>query len=182
VVGKVSIVNDAATMTLSILRICRLILSKVLVGVGLYVCIYRSDYACMYVSMCVCIVFLKKHVRWRPRNVFLETCLNRYLSYEYYWRKPHMCRLLIPIHAGYLDDRNLITQMKVGYPCQLRCEHAWISSLLTLVAYGGRHLKPYLLLSLSSLINSLASSANWLHGRLFNAMKTVLTSGLHATT
>ena len=50
-----------SVVTSSISRICRLSLSEVLIGVGLRACIHRDECACVFVSVCVCSVFLKKH-------------------------------------------------------------------------------------------------------------------------
>ena len=38
----------------------RLSFSEVLIGVGLRACIHRDECACVFVSVCVCTVFLKK--------------------------------------------------------------------------------------------------------------------------
>ena len=61
VVGDVPVDSEALVVTSSISRICRLSLSEVLIGVGLRTCIHRDECACMFVSVCVCIVFLKKN-------------------------------------------------------------------------------------------------------------------------
>ena len=58
VVGDVPVDSGAPVVTLSI--ICRLSLSEVLIGVGLCACIYRDECAYVFVSVCVCILFLKK--------------------------------------------------------------------------------------------------------------------------
>ena len=60
VVGEVSVDSGAPMVTSSISKICRLSLSEVLIGVGLRVCIHRDECACVFLSVCVCTVFLKK--------------------------------------------------------------------------------------------------------------------------
>lgn len=59
VAGDVPINSEALVVILSISRICRLRISEVLIEVGLRMCIYRGERACVYVSVCVCTVFLK---------------------------------------------------------------------------------------------------------------------------
>ena len=60
VVGDVPVDSGAPVVTSSISRICRLSLSEVLIGVGLRACIHRVECACVFVSVCVCTMFLKK--------------------------------------------------------------------------------------------------------------------------
>ena len=60
VVDDVSIDSETFVVTSSISRICRLNLSEVLIGVGLRACIYSDECACVFVSVWVCTVFLKK--------------------------------------------------------------------------------------------------------------------------
>jgi len=48
VVGNVPADSEAPVVTLSILRICRLNLSEVLMGVGLRACVRRGKCACMF--------------------------------------------------------------------------------------------------------------------------------------
>ena len=60
VVGDVPVDSGAPVVTSSILRTCRLSLSEMLIGVGLRACIHRDERACVFVSVCVCTVFLKK--------------------------------------------------------------------------------------------------------------------------
>ena len=60
VVGDVPVDSEVSVVTLSISRICRLSLSEVVIGVGLRVCIHRDEGACVFVSVCICTVFLKK--------------------------------------------------------------------------------------------------------------------------
>ena len=60
VLGDVPVDSGALVVTSSILRICRLSISKVLIGVGLRACIYRDACACVFVSVCVYTVFLEK--------------------------------------------------------------------------------------------------------------------------
>ena len=62
VVGDVSVDSGAPVVTSSISKICRLSLSEVLIGVELRVCIHRDECACVFVSICVCNVFLKKNI------------------------------------------------------------------------------------------------------------------------
>ena len=57
VVGDVPVDSEAPVVTLSILRICRLSLSEVLIGVELRACIHRDECARVFVSICVCTVF-----------------------------------------------------------------------------------------------------------------------------
>ena len=59
VVDDVSIDSGAPVVTSSISRICRLSLSEVLIEVRLRACIHRDECACVFVSVCVCTVFLK---------------------------------------------------------------------------------------------------------------------------
>ncbi|CAO2166871.1 unnamed protein product [Urochloa humidicola] len=49
-------VGDVSVDSKTILMICRLSLSEVLVGVGLHVCARRGEYAYVFVSVCVCTV------------------------------------------------------------------------------------------------------------------------------
>ena len=60
VVCDVSVDSGASVMTSSISKICRLSLSEMLIGVGLRACIHSDECACVFVSVCVCTVFLKK--------------------------------------------------------------------------------------------------------------------------
>jgi hypothetical protein len=60
VVHDVPVNSKAPMVTLSISRICRLSLSEVLIGVGLCACIHGDECAYVFVSVCVCTVFLKK--------------------------------------------------------------------------------------------------------------------------
>ena len=60
VVGDVPVDSGMHVVILSISSICRLSLSEMLIGVELRVCIHRDDSACVFVSICVCTVFLKK--------------------------------------------------------------------------------------------------------------------------
>ena len=60
VVGDISVDSGAPVVTSSISRICRLSLSEILIGVGLRACIHRDECACVFVSVCICTVFLKK--------------------------------------------------------------------------------------------------------------------------
>ena len=62
VVGDVPVDSGAPVMTSSISKICWLSLSEVLIGVELRVCIHRDECACVFVSICVCTVFLKKNI------------------------------------------------------------------------------------------------------------------------
>ena len=61
-VGDIPVDSGVPVVTLSISRICRLSLSEILIGVGLRACIHRDEYACVFVSVCICTVFLKKMV------------------------------------------------------------------------------------------------------------------------
>jgi len=54
--------SGTSVVTSSISRICWLGLSEVLIVVGLRAYIHRDECACVFVSVCVCIVFLKKKV------------------------------------------------------------------------------------------------------------------------
>ena len=65
VVGDVPVDSGTPVVTSSISRICRLSLSEVLIGVGLRACIHRDECACVFVSVCVCTVFLKKNINVR---------------------------------------------------------------------------------------------------------------------
>jgi len=60
VVDDVSVDSGAPVVTSLISRICRLSLSEVFIKVGLRACIHRDECACVFVSICVCTVFLKK--------------------------------------------------------------------------------------------------------------------------
>ena len=62
VVGDIPVDSEVTVVTSSISKICRLSLSEVLIEVGLRVCIYRDECACVFVSACVCTVFLKKQL------------------------------------------------------------------------------------------------------------------------
>ena len=62
VLDNVSGDSEAHMMTSSISRIYQLSLSEVLIGVGLCACIHRVECACVFVSVCVCTVFLKKMI------------------------------------------------------------------------------------------------------------------------
>ena len=59
-VGDIPINSGAPVVTSSISKIYRLSLSEVHIGVGLRACIHRDECACVFVSVCVCTVFLKK--------------------------------------------------------------------------------------------------------------------------
>ena len=72
VVGDVPVDSEAPTVTSSISRICRLSLSEVLIGVGLRACIHRNECACVFVSVCVCTVFLKKKKATTRKIKFLR--------------------------------------------------------------------------------------------------------------
>jgi len=65
VVGDVPVDSRAPMVTSSILRICRLCLSEVLIEVGLRACIHRDECVCMFMSNWVCTVFLKKKMNRR---------------------------------------------------------------------------------------------------------------------
>ena len=74
VVGDVPVDSGAPVVTSSISRICRLSLSEVLIRVGLRTCIHRDECACVFVSVCVCTVFLnKKKVYKAHRDKGIET-------------------------------------------------------------------------------------------------------------
>jgi len=60
VVGDVPVDSGVPVVTSSISRNCRLNLLEVPIGVGLRVCIHRDECACVFLSVCVCTVFLKK--------------------------------------------------------------------------------------------------------------------------
>ena len=61
-VDDVPVDREASVVTSSISKICRLRLLNVLIEVGLRVCIYRDECAYVFVSVCVCTVFLKKYI------------------------------------------------------------------------------------------------------------------------
>ena len=63
VVGDVPVDSGVFVVTSSISRSCRLNLLEVPIGVGLRACIYRDECACVFVSVCVCTVFLKKKTK-----------------------------------------------------------------------------------------------------------------------
>ena len=60
VVGDIPVDSGAPVVTSSILRICQLSLSEVLIEVGLRACIHRDEYVCVFVS--VCTMFFKKKI------------------------------------------------------------------------------------------------------------------------
>ena len=70
VVGEVPVDSGAPMVTSSISRICRLSLSEVLIGVGLRACIHRDECACVFVSICVFNVFLKKNNNNHERKYY----------------------------------------------------------------------------------------------------------------
>jgi len=57
VVGGMPVDYETPVVTFSILKICSLILSEVLIGIGLHACIHRDECTCVYVSICVCTMF-----------------------------------------------------------------------------------------------------------------------------
>ena len=59
VVGDVSVDSETPVVISSISRICWLSLSDVLIGVELRACVHRVECAYVFVSVCVCTVFLK---------------------------------------------------------------------------------------------------------------------------
>ena len=59
--------SETPIVTLSVLRIYRLCLSKAFIAVGLCACFYMSEYKCMFVSTSIYIVFRKK-IKERERN------------------------------------------------------------------------------------------------------------------
>ena len=59
---NVPVDSGVSVVTSSISRICRLGLSEVLIGVGLRTCIHSDECACVFLSVCVCTVFLKKKI------------------------------------------------------------------------------------------------------------------------
>ena len=65
VVGDVPVDSGVPVVTSSISRSCRLNILEVPIGVGLRVCIHRDEGACVFVSVCICTVFLKKN----PKSV-----------------------------------------------------------------------------------------------------------------
>jgi len=60
-------------VTSSISRICRLSLSEVLRGVGLRACIHKDECVCVFMSVCVYTVFLKK-LFYLATNIQKKTC------------------------------------------------------------------------------------------------------------
>ena len=69
VVGDVPVDSEAPVVTSSILRICRLSLSEVLIGIGLCARIHRDECAYVFVSVCVCTVFFKKNYGQRAMRM-----------------------------------------------------------------------------------------------------------------
>ena len=72
VVGDVPVDSGAHVVTSSILRICRLSLSEMLIGVGLRVCIHRDESACVFVNVCV-FVSQKKSPFLKTAKLFFNT-------------------------------------------------------------------------------------------------------------
>jgi hypothetical protein len=86
VVSDVPVDSEAPVVIWSISRIFWLSLSEVLVGVRLCACIHRDKCtwdkcACMFMSICVCTVFLKKQHR-RP-----TAKLCKFLLFENLWSR-----------------------------------------------------------------------------------------------
>ena len=95
VVGDIPVDSGAPVVTSSILRICQLSLSEVLIEVGLRSCIHRDECACVFVSVCVYCVSQKKiynffigKVIYFKEKLYIESFLsfiNKYFaSFLYY--------------------------------------------------------------------------------------------------